>query len=60
MWIYFEKLCIVVGWKGLIIDLNLDGFYVLETGFNKVWKLLFDVNKFGLVIVIEFFDMIIG
>lgn len=32
MCVYFEKLCIMVGWKGLINDLYFDGSFDIEYG----------------------------
>lgn len=60
MCIYFEKLCIVVGWKGLIFDFDLNGSYCVNYGFELVCCLLLQVNELGVLIVIEFFDMVIG
>lgn len=32
MCVYFEKFCIIVGWKGLINDFYMDGFFDVEVG----------------------------
>lgn len=39
MRIYFEKLRIVVGWKGLIFDLDLNGSYRVNYGLELARKL---------------------
>lgn len=59
MCVYFEKLCIMVGWKGLINDLYMDNSFQINDGLCIVCKLLFDINDSGLLVVGEFFDMII-
>lgn len=60
MRIYFEKLRIVVGWKGLIFDLDLNGSYRVNYGLELARKLFLQVNELGVLIAIEFFDMVIG
>ncbi len=57
---YFEKPRTTIGWKGLIVDPNLDGSYALETGLLKARKLLLDINKLGLATATEFLDMVTG
>lgn len=59
MCVYFEKLCIMVGWKGLINDLDLDGSFRIDKGLCIVCGLLCDINKFGLLVGVEFFDVIL-
>lgn len=59
MWVYFEKLCIIVGWKGFINDFYMDNSFCINDGLCIVCKLLLDINDSGLLVVGEFFDMII-
>lgn len=58
MCVYFEKLCIIVGWKGLINDLYLNEIYVLNDGLCLGCKVFLDINDLGVLVVGEFLDMI--
>ena len=56
---YFEKPRTVLGWKGLIMDPNLDGTCDIELGLNKARKLLIEIVKLGIGVGCEVLDPII-
>lgn len=56
---YFEKPRTVLGWKGLIMDPDLDDSYDIEKGLKIARKLLLDINRIGLPVGCEFLDPII-
>lgn len=58
MCVYFEKLCIIIGWKGLINDLYIDDIFDIEIGFCKVRELLIWFVELELFVVIEVLDLI--
>ena len=45
---YFEKPRTTVGWKGLILDPDLDGSYDIDKGLRKARRLLIDIVDMGL------------
>jgi 3-deoxy-7-phosphoheptulonate synthase len=51
--IYFEKPRSTVGWKGLIMDPDLDGSGNVEKGLNLARKLLLEINELGLPVATE-------
>lgn len=58
MRVYFEKPRTSVGWKGLIMDPDLDGTANLPEGLRTARKLLRDVLDIGLPTATEFLDPI--
>ncbi len=56
---YFEKPRTVGGWKGLIIDPDLDGSYNIEKGLTMARSLLIDIIKLGLPVGCEVLDPIV-
>lgn len=58
MRVYFEKPRTSVGWKGLIMDPDLDGTANLAEGLRMARKLLCDVVDLGLPTATEFLDPI--
>ncbi|MGF1530744.1 MAG: 3-deoxy-7-phosphoheptulonate synthase [Puniceicoccaceae bacterium] len=58
MRVYFEKPRTTVGWKGLIMDPNLDGTADITTGLSVARKVLRDVIRTGLPTATEFLDPI--
>ncbi|MDC7231744.1 MAG: 3-deoxy-7-phosphoheptulonate synthase [Spirochaetales bacterium] len=59
MRVYFEKPRTALGWRGLILDPELDGSYKLEEGLQKARKLLLDINTMGLPCGSEILDPIV-
>lgn len=59
MRVYFEKPRTTVGWRGLIIDPNLDGSYDIEKGLKTARKLMLDITGNGLPVGSEMLDPII-
>ncbi len=59
MRVYFEKPRTALGWRGLILDPELDGSYKLEEGLRKARKLLLDINSLGLPAGSEILDPIV-
>lgn len=58
MRVYFEKPRTTVGWKGLIMDPNLDGSYDLPLGLTRARQFLLDVLALGLPTATELLDPI--
>lgn len=58
MRVYFEKPRTQVGWKGLIMDPNLDGSCDIPTGLEKARSFLCEVLELGLPTGTEFLDPI--
>ncbi len=56
---YFEKPRTVLGWKGLILDPDMDDEYNIEKGLKVARKLLLEINRMGLPVGCEFLDPII-
>ena len=56
---YFEKPRTTVGWKGLILDPDLDGSYDIDKGLRKARRLLIDIVDMGLPVGCELLDPII-
>ena len=56
---YFEKPRTTVGWKGLILDPDLDGSYNIDKGLIKARKLLIEITRIGLAVGCEMLDPII-
>ena len=58
MRVYFEKPRTSVGWKGLIMDPDLDGTADLEVGLRTARKVLRDILDLGMPTATEFLDPI--
>lgn len=56
---YFEKPRTVGGWKGLIIDPDLDGSYDIEKGLKVARRLLIDIISLGLPVGCEVLDPVV-
>ncbi len=56
---YFEKPRTTVGWKGLILDPDMDGTYDIEKGLMVARKLLLDITELGLPVGCEVLDPIV-
>lgn len=56
---YFEKPRTVGGWKGLIIDPDIDGSYNIEKGLTMARSLLIDIIKLGLPVGCEVLDPVV-
>lgn len=56
---YFEKPRTIDGWKGLIVDPNLDGSYQIEKGLEMARKLLLELTKMKLPLGCEVLDPIV-
>ncbi len=56
---YFEKPRTILGWKGLILDPDMDGSYNIEKGLCVARKLLIDISSLGLPVGCEFLDPIV-
>ena len=59
MRVYFEKPRTTVGWRGMIIDPDLDGSYNINKGLVKARKLLVRIAEMGLPTATEMLDPII-
>lgn len=59
MRVYFEKPRTSVGWKGLIMDPDLDGSDNLTKGLRKARTLLGDILELGVPTATEFLDPVI-
>lgn len=59
MRVYFEKPRTTIGWRGLIIDPDLDGSYNINNGFRRARKLLVQITDMGLPTASEMLDPII-
>lgn len=58
MRVYFEKPRTSVGWKGLIMDPDLDGTANLSAGLSLARKILLHISDLGLPAATEFLDPI--
>ena len=56
---YFEKPRTTTGWKGLILDPDMDGSYNIPKGVQVARKLLLDIASLGLPLGCEVLDPII-
>jgi len=56
---YFEKPRTIGGWKGLILDPNLDGSYNIQQGIATARKLLIDITSLGVPVGCEMLDPIV-
>ncbi len=59
MRVYFEKPRTTLGWRGFIIDPNLDGTYDIAMGITKARRILLEINRTGLPTGTEMLDPII-
>jgi 3-deoxy-7-phosphoheptulonate synthase len=59
MRVYFEKPRTRLGWRGLIMDPDLDGSYEIDQGLHQARKILLGVNRLGLPAGSEMLDPII-
>lgn len=59
MRVYFEKPRTTLGWRGLIVDPNLDGSYDIAKGLRLARKLLLDITARGLPVGSEMLDPIV-
>lgn len=59
MRVYFEKPRTKLGWRGLILDPNLDGSYEIEDGLNRARNLLIEITEMGLPAGSELLDPIV-
>ncbi len=59
MRVYFEKPRTALGWRGLILDPDLDGTYKLEKGLKMARTLLMQINAKGLPAGSEILDTIV-
>ena len=58
MRVYFEKPRTITGWKGLIMDPNLDNSCYIEKGLRLSREIMRDINYKGVPIGCEFLDTI--
>lgn len=56
---YFEKPRTILGWKGLILDPDMDESYDIDKGIQIARKLLLDITHIGLPVGCEVLDPII-
>lgn len=56
---YFEKPRTVLGWKGLILDPDMDESYNIEKGLEVARSLLIEITRIGLPVGCEVLDPII-
>ncbi|MFQ3547035.1 MAG: 3-deoxy-7-phosphoheptulonate synthase, partial [Termitinemataceae bacterium] len=59
MRVYFEKPRTALGWRGLIVDPNMDGSYDISRGLRLARRLLVQLNDMGLPAGSEMLDPII-
>ena len=59
MRIYFEKPRTTVGWRGMILDPDMDGSYDIEKGIGIARRLLKDISEIGVPAGSEMLDPII-
>ena len=59
MRVYFEKPRTTVGWKGLVLDPDLDGSYDIDKGLLTARSLLVEITRIGLAVGCEMLDPII-
>jgi 3-deoxy-7-phosphoheptulonate synthase len=58
MRVYFEKPRTITGWKGLIMDPNLDDTCDIEKGLHLSREIMLKINQMGIPIGCEFLDTI--
>jgi len=59
MRVYFEKPRTRLGWRGLILDPDLDGSYEIDRGLHRAREILLGVNALGLPAGSEMLDPIV-
>jgi 3-deoxy-7-phosphoheptulonate synthase len=59
MRVYFEKPRTRLGWRGMILDPDLDGTYAIERGLRQARRLLLQVTGMGLAAGSEMLDPIV-
>ncbi|WP_156888310.1 3-deoxy-7-phosphoheptulonate synthase [Spirochaeta cellobiosiphila] len=59
MRVYFEKPRTTVGWRGLIVDPDIDESYKMEKGLRIARSLLEDINLLGLAVATEVLDHVV-
>ncbi len=59
MRVYFEKPRTRLGWRGLILDPDLDGSYEIDQGLHRAREILLGVNRLGLPAGSEMLDPIV-
>jgi 3-deoxy-7-phosphoheptulonate synthase len=59
MRVYFEKPRTSLGWRGMLIDPNLNGTYDIEAGLQLARRLLLEINELGLGAGTEMLDPIV-
>jgi 3-deoxy-7-phosphoheptulonate synthase len=59
MRVYFDKPRTTLGWRGLIVDPNLDGSYKIGEGLQTARSLLLKINSIGLPAGSEMLDPIV-
>lgn len=59
MRVYFEKPRTTIGWRGLIIDPNLNGTYDIAAGLELARRLLLEITALGLPAGTEMLDPIV-
>lgn len=59
MRVYFEKPRTALGWRGLIVDPDLDGSYKIQEGLYEARRLLIEITDIGIPIGTEVLDPII-
>lgn len=59
MRVYFEKPRTRLGWRGLILDPELDGTYAIDRGLSRARQILIDVTSLGLPAGSEMLDPIV-
>jgi 3-deoxy-7-phosphoheptulonate synthase len=59
MRVYFEKPRTRLGWRGLILDPNLDGTYDIQSGLSIARSLLLEITGMGLPVGSEMLDPIV-
>ncbi len=59
MRVYFEKPRTKLGWRGLILDPDLDGSYEIDQGLHRAREILLRVNRLGLPAGSEMLDPIV-
>lgn len=59
MRVYFEKPRTRLGWRGLILDPDLDGSYEIDTGLHRARRILQRVTRLGLPAGSEMLDPIV-
>jgi len=59
MRVYFEKPRTTIGWRGLIVDPDLDASYDMEKGLRTARELLNKINEMGIPTATEVLDPIV-